>query len=118
MDAYARLTVKPGILPACTLSLPDELVNASLDNIRTTYFTGPVLSNEKQLSIPRSYFFYQAGRTSRTEASGKGISENCWKTTKLEQTDSQAFSIPYPVKALEGYIQIQKHKEGKNDPAQ
>ena len=124
MDAYARLTVKPGILPACTLSLPDELVNASLDNIRTTYFTGPVLSNEKQLSIPaayqndRSYFFYQAGRTSRTEASGKGISENCWKTTKLEQTDSQAFSIPYPVKVLEGYIQIQKHKEGENDPTQ
>ena len=61
-----------------------------------------------RIKMTGAIFSIRQGRTSRTEASGKGISENCWKTTKLEQTDSQAFSIPYPVKALEGYIQIQK----------
>lgn len=118
MEPYNRLTIKPAILPVCSLSLPPELVNTALDTIRTTYFAGPLVSSETPLSIPaayqndRKYFFLQAGKEYPGEASAGASADPAWKITELGQTDGQAFSIPYPVKALEGYMQIQKNKQG------
>ena len=119
MEPYSRLTIKPAILPVSSFSLPPDLVDTALDTIRTTYYAGPLLSSEAPLSIPaayqndRKYFFLQAGKEFPGGIFADASPAPAWKITELGQTDGQAFSVPYPVKALEGYMQIQKNKEEK-----
>lgn len=114
MEPYAHLTIKSGLLPVHTMSLSSELINDALDRIVTSYFAGPLLSNELHLAIPaayendREYFFCQSRRVSTSHIS----EEN--ESGRLVQTDTSAFSTPYPMQALEGYIQIRKNREANH----
>ena len=54
MDAEANVHATTGVLPKKALSLPESLYEKSLKEMDVDYFSAPILTSHKQLSVPLS----------------------------------------------------------------
>lgn len=107
-EPWAELNLTTGILPVKILHLPEELVNASLNNIATTFLAAPVLSGSKQITVPIPH-------SDDLSFNWEYMSDyDRWESAGLEYADAEVLMDDYPQRVLEGYVEI-KDKEAGHD---
>lgn len=120
IDPRSKVHASCGVLPSKAIQIPPEQFQAALEAIQVVFFTGPILSDSKQLNVtlPEETGYAWTWCAKDGDAKdGDAKDGNRWsKTDKIGKFSSQATFSTSSQKIYEGWLELVKSnpEEKKN----